>query len=73
MCHDLKSAILELSSNSDGNEAIYRWFTLVRQYNIPVTGAMLREEARVVAAWLGQHQFKAFNGWLGELREMSQH
>ena len=48
----------------DVNEATCGWYTLARQLNIPVSGPVLQEEARVNAARLGRHQFKASNGWL---------
>ena len=34
---------------SDVNEAMYRWYSLARQRNVPVSGPMLQEEARVIA------------------------
>ena len=34
---------------SDVNEAMYRWYSLARQSNVPVSGPMLQEEAYVIA------------------------
>ena len=34
---------------SNINEAMYRWYSLARQRNVPVSGPMLKEEALVLA------------------------
>lgn len=54
---------------SDVNDAMYRWYSLARQRNVPVSGPMLQEEARVVAVQMGHHQFKASNGWLESFKK----
>ena len=54
---------------SDVNEAMYRWYSLARQRNVPVSGPMLQEEARVIAVQMGHHQFKASNGWLESFKK----
>ena len=46
------------------NQAMYAWYRLARQRNVPVSGAMLKEEALAVAQELGCSNFKASNGWL---------
>ena len=46
------------------NEVVYKWYTLARQRNVPVSGPMLQEEARYIAEKLGYGNFKASNGWL---------
>ena len=48
----------------DVNEAVYTWYSLVRQRSVQVTGPMLQEEARIIAEKMGHHQFRASNGWL---------
>ena len=54
---------------SDVNEVMYTWFSLARQRNVPVSGPMLQQEARIVAEKLGYHQFKASNGWLESFKK----
>ena len=46
------------------NDAVYQWYRLVRQRNVPVSGPMLQTEARLIADKLQQPSFKASNGWL---------
>ena len=48
---------------------MYRWYTLARQHNLPVSRPMLEEEARVIAARLGHHQLKVSNGWLESFKK----
>jgi len=57
------------SSNEDINEAMFRWFKLARQRNIPVSGPMLQEEAKVIAEKMGSTDFKASNGWLSSFKK----
>ena len=55
---------------TDVNEAIYKWYLLVRQRNIPVSGPMLQEEAREIATRLDPSTtFKASNGWLDSFKK----
>ena len=54
---------------SDVNEAMYTWYTLARERNVPVSGPMLQEEARIIAKQMGHHQFKASNGWLESFKK----
>ena len=51
-------------THADVNDAMYEWYSLARERNIPVTGPMLQEEALQVASRLGNTTFKASNGWL---------
>ena len=46
------------------DEAVYQWYSLARQRQVPVTGPMLQEEALKIAEALGNEVFKASNGWL---------
>jgi len=52
----------ETSSNEEVNEAMFCWFKLARQRNIPVSGPILQEEAKIVAEKLVNTDFKASNG-----------
>ena len=54
---------------SDVNEAMYTWYTLARERNVPVSGPMLQEEAQIIAEQMGHHQFKASNGWLESFKK----
>lgn len=53
---------------NDVNEAMYTWYRLARQRNIPLSGGMLKEEALAVAQQLGCSNFKASNGWLASFK-----
>ena len=54
---------------ADINDAMYQWFCLARERNIPVSGPMLKEEALMIAEKLGNHSFKASNGWLDSFKK----
>ena len=54
---------------SDVNEAMYTWYTLARERNVPVSGPMLQEEARIIAEQMDHHQFKASNGSLESFKK----
>ena len=50
------------SAFDDTNEAMYKWYSLARQRNVPVSGPMLQEEARLMAQKLDHAEgFKASN------------
>ena len=53
---------------SDVNEAVWDWYTLCGQSNKPVSGAMLQEEAMIIAERLGIDDFVASNGWLDRFK-----
>ena len=57
------------TSNDDLNDAVSKWFKLARQRNIPVSGPMIQEEAKIIAAKLGDSEFKASNGWLESFKK----
>ena len=40
------------------DDAMYQWYGLARDRNIPVTGPMLKEEALLIASQLGNDSFK---------------
>ena len=47
---------------SDINEAMYKWYCLARQRNVPVS--LKKKHLIVLAVQMGHHQFKASNCWL---------
>ena len=46
------------------DEAVYQWYSLAMQRQVPVTGPMLQGEALKIAEALGNEVFKASNRWL---------
>ena len=57
------------TSFNDIDEAMYRWYSLATSCNVPVSVPMLQEEARLIAAEMGHHDFKASNGWLESFKK----
>jgi transposase len=57
------------TGNEEVNELTLQWFTIARSKNIPVSGPMLQEKALTFAAEIGNHDFKASNGWLEAFRK----
>ena len=51
-------------SFSDTNQLLWEWYVQAHKYNIPVSGPLLVEEAKLVAESLGKENFKGINGWL---------
>ena len=41
---------IRVAKYSDVNEAVWDWYTLCRNSNIPVSGTMLQEEALIIIA-----------------------
>ena len=54
---------------SDVNEAFWDWYTMCRNSNIPVSGAMLQEEAVIIAERLEIDDFVASNGWVDRFKQ----
>lgn len=51
------------------NDAVYKWYCLARQRNIPISGPLLQEEALEIAKTIDPDtQFKASNGWLDSFK-----
>lgn len=48
--------------NEDVETALLKWFTTVREENVPVSGLLLREKADSLAKKLGNDTFKCRNG-----------
>ena len=54
----------------DVNDAVYKWYCLARERNIPITGPLLKEEALLIAKKLSpSSSFKASNGWLESFKK----
>ena len=58
-----------LSKYSDVNQAVWDWYIMCRNSNIPVSGSMLQEEATLIAEKLETADFGAFNGWLEKFKQ----
>ena len=56
------------SKYSDVNQAVWDWYTMCRNSNIPVSGSMLQEEATLIAENLEISDFVASNGWLEKFK-----
>ncbi|XP_065831024.1 tigger transposable element-derived protein 4-like [Oscarella lobularis] len=54
---------------SELSDTVYRWYSLARERDIPVTGPMLQEEALKIGEILGEKDFKASNGWLSNFKK----
>ena len=48
--------------------AVWDWHTLCRQSNIPFSGAMLQNEAIIIAERLGISDFMALNSWIDRFK-----
>ena len=57
------------SKNSDVNQAVWDWYIMFRNSNIPVSGAMLQEEATLITEKLETAEFVASNGWLEKFKQ----
>ena len=49
---------------SEINDYSWAWYNLCRESNVPVSGPMLQEEAKLMAERLGDSAFQGSNGWL---------
>ena len=59
-----------VEGNAEVNEALYRWYCLARERNIPISGPLLKEEALLIAVQLDPNStFKASNGWLDSFKK----
>ena len=63
-----KYAKVRKTGNEDLNFTMFEWFCKVRSRNIPVTGKLIQEKARGLAAECGMRDFKASNGWLDSFK-----
>lgn len=51
------------------DRAMLKWLYIQRQQNVPITGAIIREEAEKLAKEQGLTAFKASKGWLGKFKQ----
>lgn len=56
------------TGNEEINKILYQWFLDARTRNLPVSGPILQEQAKLIAQRLGKEDFKASNGWLESFR-----
>ena len=54
--------------NTELEDQLWCWFQQARAQSINLTGPMVQEKARQLAAKLGQADFKASNGWLDRFK-----
>ena len=57
------------SAFDDINEAMFKWYSLAQQRNVPVSGPVLQEEALLMTQKIGHEGFKASNGWLESFKK----
>ena len=61
-------------SFSDTNQLLWEWHTRAHKYNIPVSGPLLVEEAKLIAESLGKKTFKLRYKWLvAKMEKKAQH
>ena len=60
---------LRKTGNEEINSLIYEWFRAARSKNVPVSGPLIQEKAKLFAEELGIETFKASNGWLESFRK----
>ena len=51
------------TNNEDVNEAVYIWYCLVRQGNIPISGPLVQEAMQIAKIIDPETKFKASNAW----------
>ena len=58
-----------ISSFEEVENATLKWFTMVRDANLPVSGPILLGKAEEFASKLGISDFKASTGWLDRFKD----
>lgn len=56
------------TGNEEINRILYEWFLDARSRNLPISGPLLKTQAKLIAERLGNSDFKASNGWLESFR-----
>lgn len=62
---------LKKAKHENLEDEVSEWFNKVRSNNIPVTGSVIQEKVRSLAASKGISEFKASNGWLWGFQKRS--
>ena len=60
---------MRATGNERVNELTLEWFKRARSKNIPLSGPLLQEKARIFSRELGIENFHASNGWLESFRK----
>ncbi|GBO26038.1 Tigger transposable element-derived protein 4, partial [Araneus ventricosus] len=58
---------LRKAEKENVEEALFKWFTLQRSRNLPITGAILQAKANEFAGLFEENNFVCSNGWLDRL------
>lgn len=67
-CSSKRKRVCE-TKNDELNSKVLEFFVKCRSKNIPVSGPMLQEKAKIISESLNVHEFKASNGWLESFRQ----
>ncbi|XP_015264516.1 PREDICTED: tigger transposable element-derived protein 4 [Gekko japonicus] len=65
---DPKRKRLRTAFYTDLEEALVKWYRMVRGLNVTISGPMLRLRANDIAQKLGHSDFKCSNGWLDRFK-----
>lgn len=60
---------MRTANYEDVEHALLKWFTSVRDQNVPISGPMLTAKAEEFASRLNHPDFKCSNGWLDRFKE----
>lgn len=61
---------LKMSTYAKMEKALYKWFLKLREKNVPISGTMLQEKAKILQKKLDETSpFTASNGWLNRFKQ----
>ncbi|GBM18126.1 Tigger transposable element-derived protein 4 [Araneus ventricosus] len=60
---------LRKAEKENVEEALFKWFTLKRSKNLPITGTILQEKANEFAALFEEKSFVCSNGWVDRFKK----
>ncbi|GBN67848.1 hypothetical protein AVEN_172685-1 [Araneus ventricosus] len=63
---------LRKAEKENVEEALFKWFTLQRSRNLPITGAILQAKANEFAELFEEKSFVCSNGWLDSPSDMEE-
>lgn len=63
---NLKNTRIEQESNL--NQKVWHWFQMTRGKGAPLSGSIIKEKALQYSQQLGDHDFKASDGWLNSFK-----